>query len=94
MIRRTLSTISAAAVLALGAAAPAVACEQPSSGTASPQAQQEHAKSADKGSFRHHHGDRGRFEQQAQGSDRESSQASNHESSQQDQQQNHGDQQD
>ncbi len=56
MIRRTLSTVSVAAVLALGAAAPALACNQQPSSAATPQAQPEHAKFADKGFFRHHHG--------------------------------------
>lgn len=59
MIRRTLSTISAAGVLALGAAAPAVACNHPSStqpsGTVSPQSQQVPPKGEARGFFRHHH---------------------------------------
>jgi hypothetical protein len=58
MIRRTLSTISAAGVIALGAAAPAVACNQPSSsqpsGTVSPQSQQAPPRGEARGFFRHH----------------------------------------
>lgn len=59
MVRKALCTVSAGAVLALSAAAPAVACDQASqaepTSTASPQAQQEHSKFAEKGFFRHHH---------------------------------------
>lgn len=77
MIRRTLSTVSVAAVLALGAAAPALACNQQPSSAATPQAQPEHAKFADKGFFRHHHGHHHmRFiqKQQAQQQDQQQSQ--------------------
>ncbi|MGN6871793.1 MAG: hypothetical protein ACTHMY_25665 [Solirubrobacteraceae bacterium] len=72
MIRHAVCTVSAAATLALTAAAPAIACDHPA-GTAtpqaqtSPQAQQEHAKFAQKGFFRHHHRHHLRgFDQQAQ----------------------------
>lgn len=62
MIRHAVKTMSATAVLALSAAAPAVACTQPTS-AANPQAQpsaqsqQVHAKFADRGFARrwHHH---------------------------------------
>ena len=72
MIRRTISTVSAAGVLALGAAAPAVACNQPSSsqpsGTVSPQSRQAPPRGDAKGFFRHHRGHHTRlhkFEQPA-----------------------------
>lgn len=60
MIRHAVCTVSAAATLALTAAAPAIACDHPTStatpqAQVSPQAQHEHAKFADKGVFRHHH---------------------------------------
>jgi hypothetical protein len=71
MIRHVVCTVSAAAALALTAAAPAVACDQPTS-TVTPQTQQEHAKFADKGSFRHHHHHHLRgFDQQAQTRDQQ-----------------------
>jgi Spy/CpxP family protein refolding chaperone len=73
MIRHAVCTISAAATLALTAAAPAVACDQPTS-TATPQAQQEHAKFADHGFFRHHHHHHLRgFDQQSQTRDQQAS---------------------
>jgi hypothetical protein len=83
MIRRRLSTVSAVAVVALGAAAPAVACNQ-QSGTTSPQAQQERARFADQGFLRRHHRHHRRFEQQAQSATQQSSPATQQ---QQDQQQ-------
>jgi hypothetical protein len=73
MIRHAVCTVSAAAALALTAAAPAVACDHPAS-TTSPQAQHEHAKFAEKGFVRrHHHHHLRRFDPQAQTGDQQSS---------------------
>jgi Spy/CpxP family protein refolding chaperone len=83
MIRHAVCTVSAAATLALTAAAPAIACDHPES-TSTPQAQQEHAKFADKGFFRHHHHHHMRgFDEHAQSSDQQSSDQQSSDSQQQ-----------
>jgi hypothetical protein len=91
MIRRTLSTISAAGVFALAAAAPAVACNQPSSsqpsGTVSPQSQQSPPRGEARGFFRHHHRQHVRkFEQPAPSSTQQSTEPQQQSQQQQDQQ--------
>lgn len=53
MLRRTLMTVSAAGTLALSAAAPAIACDQPPSPTSAPSPQATSVIRAQ--AYRHHH---------------------------------------
>ncbi len=73
MIRKATCTLSAVVALGLAAAAPAVACDQPTS-TASPQSQQAQPSQAEQakfehGFFRHHHRHHHHFQVAAQPTD-------------------------
>ena len=70
MIRKATCTLSAVATLGLAAAAPAVACDQPTS-TVSPQSAQAQPQQAkfEHGFFRHHHRHHHHFQAAVQSTD-------------------------